>query len=158
MTIDLPIPISRAVTILIIVALVSFWQVSGFSLFDVRPNLALAAALAGLFFVNRLDGAVLVAVASLILKFAPGYNLEILIFSLLGFTAVFLKNYLPWQNIFNAPALVVVATILFYLILAPQLLMTPLFVKELILNTAAGVICFLVFSQLLRSLHMKGEE
>ncbi len=130
-------------TLVLLVGLLTFFQVLGFSVFGVKPNLALAVVIAASFFIASFwEGFLLVALAALILKFSPGFTPEILVFVLIGVSALIVKNYLPWRNFLNNLFLVVAGTFIFYLILSPNLILSAIFAKELFLNLIAGISIF----------------
>jgi len=132
-----------------IVGLLSFLQAFSFSIFDIKPNLALTAVITASFFVaNFWQGFLLIALAALILKFTPGFEKETLIFSLIGAGAVIVKNRLPWHYFLDNLILIALGTLVFYVILAPGLIFTIIFLKELILNLMAGGLIFALISYL----------
>ena len=134
-------------TLILLVGLLIFFQVLGFSVFGVKPNLALATIIAISFFVaNIWEGFLLVTLVALILKFTPGFAKEILVFTLLGIGAIFIKNYLPWQNFLSNLFLIAVATFIFYLSLTPKFILSAIFAKELFLNIIAGILVFALLS------------
>lgn len=133
----------RLLFLILLVGLLTFFQVFGFSVFGVEPNLALAVVVASSFFIASFwEGFLLVALAALILKFSPGFAMEILVFALVGVGALIVKNYLPWRNFLNNLFLVVAGTFVFYLILSPNLILSAIFAKELFLNLVAGISIF----------------
>lgn len=137
----------RLFSLILLVGLLTFFQVLGFSVFGVKPNLALAVAVASSFFIASFwEGFLLVALAVLILKFSPGFTPEILVFALIGVGAIIFKNYLPWRNFLNNLFLVVAGTFVFYLILSPNLILSAIFAKELFLNFIAGILIFALLS------------
>ena len=122
----------------------SWW---GFSIFGVKPNLALSSVISVSFFIVSLwEGFLLAALAILILKFSSGFAPEISVFSLIGVGAIIFKNYLPWRNFLNNLFLVAAATFIFYLILSPNLILSAIFAKELFLNLIAGILIFAFLS------------
>jgi len=130
-------------TLILLVGLLTFFQVLGFSVFGVKPNLALAVVIAASFFIASFwEGFLLVVLAALILKFSPGFAMEILVFALIGVGAIIIKNYLPWRNFLNNLFLVVAGAFIFYLILSPNLILSAIFAKELFLNAVAGISIF----------------
>lgn len=125
-----------------LIGLLSFLQAFGFSIFDIKPNLALVGIIAASFFIaNIYEGLLLTALAALILKFAPGFEKEILLFFLIGIGIIIIRNYLPWHNFLNVFILIISSTIIFYLI-APNLIFTMIFLKELIMNLFFGFLIF----------------
>lgn len=137
----------RLFSLILLVGLLTFFQVLGFSVFGVKPNLALAVAVASSFFIASFwEGFLLVALAVLILKFSPGFTPEILVFALIGVGAIIFKNYLPWRNFLNNLFLVVAGTFVFYLILSPNLILSVIFAKELFSNLIAGISIFALLS------------
>ncbi len=133
----------RLLSLVLLICLLSFIQSLGFSIFGVKLNLALAAVIAASFFVANLwEGLLLVVLAALILKFAPGFESEILIFSLIGAGAILIKKYLPWHYFFSNLILIILGTFIFYLFLAANLILTTIFLKELVLNLIAGTLIF----------------
>ncbi|MDP3014856.1 MAG: hypothetical protein Q8N28_00305 [bacterium] len=134
-------------SLILLVGLLTFFQVLGFSVFGVKPNLALAVVVAASFFIASFwEGFLLVVLAVLILKFSPGFAPEILVFALIGVGALIVKNYLPWRNFLNNLFLVVAGTFIFYLILSPNLILSAIFAKELFLNLVAGISIFALLS------------
>lgn len=134
-------------SLILLVGLLTFFQVFGFSVFGIKPNLALAVAIASSFFIASFwDGFLLIALAALILKFSPGFAPEIFVFVFIGAGALIVKNYLPWRNFLNNVFLVVVGTFIFYLILSPGLILSAIFAKELFLNLVAGISIFALLS------------
>lgn len=137
----------RLFSLILLVGLLTFFQVLGFSVFGVKPNLALAVVIASSFFIASFwEGFLLVALAVLILKFSPGFTPEILVFALIGVGALIFKNYLPWRNFLNNLFLVIAGTFVFYLILSPNLILSAIFAKELFLNLIAGISIFAFLS------------
>jgi hypothetical protein len=141
----------RLFILILLVGALSFIQVLGFSVFGVKPNLALAVVVAVSFFIvngqwSIIKGFLLVVLAALILKFSPGFTPEILVFALTGVGALIIKNYLPWRNFLNNLFLVVAGTFIFYLILSPNLILSAIFAKELFLNIVAGISIFAFLS------------
>lgn len=127
----------------LIIICFSFLQTVDFSIFGVKPNLALVAVIAAAFFISDVwEGIFLTAIAVLILKFSPGFNVEILIFSLIAVASVIVKKYLPWHQIINLLFLIIVSTLLFYVFSAPALIISTLFAKELFYNIITGFIIF----------------
>jgi len=84
----------------------------------------------------------LVVMAALILKFAPVFENEILIFCLIGAGAILAKKYLPWQYFFGNLILIALGTLIFYVFLMPDLIISSVFVKELVLNLISGALIF----------------
>ncbi len=137
----------RLLLLILLIGLLSFCQAFGFLIFDVKPNLALVAVITASFFVaNIWEEILLVALAALILKFAPGLEREILFFSLIGVAAAIIKNYLPWRYLLSNLVLIALATLIFYLLLAPNLILSSIFLKELLLNITVGIIAFAFLS------------
>jgi hypothetical protein len=135
--------------ILIILVILSAFLQSffGFSIFGVKPNLALVVVVAASFFVaGILEGFLLAALAALILKFAPAAGTEILAFSLIAAGAVIVKNHLPWRNFLNFLFLIIAGTLSFYFFLSPKLIVSFLFAKELFLNAFFGILVFAFLS------------
>ncbi len=133
--------------LILIVGLLTFWQAFGFSILAIKPNLALVAIIAALFFVDNLwQGIFLVALSALILKFVPSFEKEILIFSLIGVGTVAIKNRLPWHQFLSNIFLVVLGTLIFYLFIAPYLITSVIFLEELVLNLIFGSLIFALMS------------
>ncbi len=100
----------------LLIILLSGLQAFGLSVFDTKPNLALVAVIAASFFVaNVWQGLLLVALAAFILKFAPGFEQELLIFSLIGAAGVIIRNHLPWHHFLNNLFLIILGTLIFYI-------------------------------------------
>jgi len=137
----------KVLFLILIVGLLTFWQTSGFSILDIKPNLALVAIIAASFFIDNLwQGIFLVVFSALILKFVPGFEKEILIFSLIGVGAVLIKNRLPWRQFLANIFLVSLGTLIFYLFLAPRLIISVIFWEELVLNLIFGALIFALMS------------
>lgn len=137
----------KLLVLFLIVGLLSFLQAFGFSIFDIKPNLALTAVITASFFVaNFWQGFLLIALAALILKFAPGFEKEILIFSLIGAGAVIIKDRLPWHQFLGNLTLIAFGTLIFYVVLAPNLIFSLIFLKELFFNLVLGTLIFAFFN------------
>ncbi|MEE8131541.1 MAG: hypothetical protein V3T98_00620 [Candidatus Paceibacterota bacterium] len=133
----------RLFIFILLVSLLVFLQVLDFSIFGVKPNLAMVAIIVAAFFVADIwEGFLLVAIAALILKFSPGFSGEILIFSLITAVAIIVKKYLPWRSIINILFLIITATLLFYVFSAPGLIVSTIFLKEIIYNIIVGFFIF----------------
>lgn len=132
---------------LLLTGFLTLLQSFGFSVFGIKPNLALVSVITASFFIvngqwSEIKGFLLVALAALILKFAPGFRNEILTFSLIGLGAILVKKYLPWHSFFNNLILLAFGTLIFYLFLAPNLILSSIFLKEVILNLILGMLIF----------------
>lgn len=139
----------RFFSLILLVGLLTLLQAFGFSLFNIKPNLALLVIIAASFFLNNFwERFLLVALAVLILKFSPGFTKEILFFFLIGATAVMVKDYLPWNTFLSNLILITLATFIFYLLLAPSLILSNIFIKELFLNLILGSLIFALFKNL----------
>ena len=127
----------------------SFVQTMGFSMFGVKPNLALVAVIVASFFVKNIwEALLLVILSATMLKFKPVFGQEIIIFSLIGAAAIFLKRRLIWQPLINCLVLIATATVLFYIFLSPSLILSTIFLKEIIYNLILGVLIFYPLSWL----------
>lgn len=132
-----------------IVVLLSFIQAWGFSIFGIKPNLALAAVIAVSFFAASFwETLFLTSLAAFVLNFVPFLTKEIMVFFLIGIGAAFVGNRLPWRYFLNNFFLVGAGTMIFYLLLAPNLVISAVFLKELILNLAIGALIFPIFEKL----------
>jgi len=135
----------------LLVGLLSFLQAFGFSIFGVKPNLALVSVITALFFIvnsqwSIVNGFLLAALAALILKFGPGFEIEILVFSLICLAAIFIKKYLPWHYFISNLILIIFGTFIFYFFLAAKLIPTFIFLEELILNLIIGILLFTILN------------
>lgn len=132
-----------------VVILLSFIQSWGFSIFGIKPNLALAAVIAASFFVVDFWQALfLTGLAAFVLNFAPSLAKEIAVFFLVGAGAAFVGNRLPWRYFWGNLFLVGVGTLIFYFLLEPKLLASLVFPQELFLNLAVGALIFLILEKL----------
>ena len=139
----------RFLILLFLITLLSGLQVLGFCIFGIKPNLVLSVIITISFFVENIwEGFLLVALAGLILKFAPGFESEILVLSLIGAGAILTKKYLPWHYFFSNLILIGLGTLIFYVILASNLITSIIFFEELAFNIIVGMIIF-AFSSLL---------
>ncbi|MBN2197974.1 hypothetical protein JW698_02180 [Candidatus Wolfebacteria bacterium] len=134
-------------SLIFLVGVLSVIQAFGFSVFGVQPNLALVAVISSCFFISFFwQGVLLTFLAGLILKFSPGFEIEILIFSLICIIAILVKKYLPWRFFFNNLILIVLGTLVFYFLLGISLIPTFIFLKELILNVISGFLIFAILN------------
>lgn len=132
------------------VVCLTFLQTINFAIFSVKPNLALVAIIIVAFFIaNIWEVFLLVILSALILKFSPGFSGEILIFSLITFTAIVIRKYLPWHLIINILFLIIVATVFFYIFSAPGLIISIIFLKELVYNIIIGFLIFIVLHHII---------
>ncbi len=97
---------------------------------------------------NIWQGFLLVALASFILKFSPGFENELLLFSLIGFGAIVIKKYHPWHYFLSNLISVALATLIFYIFLGINLIISAVFLNELVLNLIAGTLIFAFLSLL----------
>jgi len=136
----------KLIFLVLIVILLTFLQSFGFSILGVKPNLALVAIISASFFVKNIwQGFLLVVLASFILKFSPGFESEILFLSLIGIGANITKKYHPWHYFFGNLISVTLGTFIFYIFLGTNLITSFIFLKELALNLASGMIIFAFF-------------
>lgn len=139
----------RLFFLILLVSLSALLQSLGFSLLGIEPNLALLTVIAASFFIEDLfEGLFLVVLSAVILKFSPGFGKEIILFSLIGAASVIIEKYLPWRHLVGNLILIAAGTFTFYLILAPNLILELIFLKELILNLALGILIFALFYSL----------
>ena len=135
-----------ALLTLVIIAL-SFLQAMGFSLWGVKPNLALVSVITISFFISSLVVQFfMLAFPFSILKDSPVVPKELWIFLFIGAGAILLKKYLPGKPPFNIIFILFIATTAFYALTFPQLIISWIFLKELILNLILGGIIFILFS------------
>jgi len=137
--------------IVLLVGLLTFLQAFGFSIFGVKPNLALVSIITVSFFIvnsqwSIVNGFLLAALAALILKFGPSFEMEILVFSLICLAAIFIKKYLPWRHFISNLVLIIFGTFIFYFFLATKLIPTFIFLEELILNLIIGSLLFTILN------------
>ena len=115
----------------------------------VKPNFALAAVIAVLFFTDDvLESIFLIAVSATVLKFSPAAGKDILIYSIICIAAVFIKKYLPWRNFLGNLILISFSTILFYVFLFFREINSVIFFKEIFYNIAVSSLVFLVLSKI----------
>ena len=132
-------------------ALIFFFSLlnfSGISFLGVKPNYALAAIIAVLFFTDDiLESIFLIAVSAAVLKFSPAAGKDILIYSVICIAAVFIKKYLPWRNFVGNLILISFSTILFYVFLFFREINSVIFLKEIVYNIVVGSLVFLILSK-----------
>ena len=138
---------AKFLILIILVVLLSLLQSTGFSIFGVKPNLAMAAIIISAFFIYEIwEGVLLVALAAFIIKFSPGFTPEMIMFLLIGISAVFAAKYLPWHSVFSSLFLIIVGTLIFYLSFAIKLIPSAVFAEELVLNLFFGGLIFALLS------------
>jgi len=138
-------------SLILIIGLLTFVQAFDFSIFNIKPNLALVAIVVASFFIADFwEGTLLVLISTFILKFSPGFNKEILIFFLLGIGFVAIAKHLPWLRWVNNILLIILGTFLFYLFLNADLILSLTFLKEMFLNLSFGALFFGIIHILLR--------
>ncbi len=135
----------RLLILILVIGLLALFQTLGFSIFGVKPNLALTAVVAASFFVvNIWEGLVLILLAALFLKFNAVFNLDILVFCLIGTAALIVKKYLVWQPLINCLILIGLASLGLYLFLSPSLIISGIFLQEIIYNIILGIPVFVL--------------
>ena len=140
---------TRLITLVLILISLTILQSWGFSILGVKPNMALAALIASAFFIfNIWEGFFLIALAAFILKFSPAVDTSIVIFSLIAAVLISAAKYLPWQSFFSNIILIALGTSIFYGLLARDLLMSLIFLKEFGLNILIGALIFALMSNL----------
>jgi hypothetical protein len=134
-------------SLILLVAVLASVQSFGFSLFGVKPNLALIGVVAVSFFAGGiLEIFLLSALAAFILKFAPAIGAEITVFFIVSLLAGVLGKYFPWRKSLNNLAVVFLSVFAFYALAGVQFIISPFFWKELVLDLALGSIIFYFFS------------
>ena len=124
-------------------------QANGFSLLGVKPNMVLAAIAVSAFFIENIWlYLLLVGIAGFILKFAPGFHPEFLLLYAIGVLAHLLGKYLPWHALIGSLLIIIFGTLLFYSAFGAHLIMSAVFMKEIVLTMAVGVIIFALFLNL----------
>ena len=137
----------RLVFFILAVCIFSFIQAFGFSIFGVKPDLALVAVISASFFVADVwQGLILAALASLVLKFSPGFEKEILFFFASAAVSVVLRERLSARHFIGNVFLIAAATFVMYLLSAADLIFSYVFLKELLLNVFFGILMFETFS------------
>lgn len=136
----------QELTLFLVVGAASALQAFGFSFGGVTPNLALACLVAAAFVVRDLyEGIALVAVAALILKAAPGFDIALLGFFLVGSGIMILAPHLPGEPLGSAFLLSAIGTLSLYAVFVPSLAFSWVAFRELFLNLAATCLFFVSF-------------
>jgi len=126
----------------------SFLNFLNISFLGVKPNFALAAVVAFLFFAGDIfEGLFLITLSSLILKFSPIAGKDILVYFFVCVAILLIKKYLPWQNFLGNLVLVSFSTLLFYAFLFSNSIASPVFFKEIVYNIIVSSVVFLVLSR-----------
>jgi len=141
--------ILRIFFLAVLVVIFSFLNFSGASFLGVKPNFALAAVIAILFFTDdALESIFLIAVSAMVLKFLPAAGKDILIYSIICVAAVFIKKYLPWRNFLGNLILVFSSTVLFYVFLFFKEIGSIIFIKEIVYNMVISGLVFFTLSKI----------
>lgn len=131
----------------ILVAVSAFIQLSGFSIFGVKPNLALAAAIAASIFIpGILEPILFSGIAALILKFAPAPGMEIAVFFIVVAAAGIAGKHFPWRKPINNFVAIFLSVSAFYAIMEMKFVGSPFFWKEIFLNLIFGGAIFYFLS------------
>ena len=139
----------RTFFLTVLVIILSFLNFSGISFLGVKPNYALAAVIAVLFFTDDiLESIFLIAVSAAVLKFSPVAGRDILIYSAICIVAVFIKKYLPWRNFVGNLILISFSTILFYVFLFFREINLVIFLKEIVYNMVISGLVFIALSKI----------
>jgi hypothetical protein len=134
-------------SLILLVAVLASVQSLGFSLFGVKPSLALVGVIAVSFFAGGiLEIFLFSALAALILKFAPALGTELSAFFAVSLLAGILGKYFPWRRAINNLAAVFLSVLLFYFLIGIELIASPFFWKELFLNLVFGGAIFYFLS------------
>lgn len=119
----------------IVTLLLTVVQATNFSFLGVKPNLALVGLIISATLINYFWAFfLLTTIVSLILKFQPGFDLQILIFLAMSLIVYFLSKRSSWQPFLNINIFVLFFTTIFYLIFSPGLIASSIFLKEMIYN------------------------
>jgi|GEM_PF-2567475 len=139
----------RTFSLTALIIFFSLLNFSGISFLGVKPNFALAAIIAVLFFTDDIfESIFLIAVSSLILKFSPVAGKDILIYSVICFAAVFIKKYLPWRNFVGNLIIITFSTFLFYVFLFFREISSVIFIKEIVYNIMVSSLVLLILSNI----------
>lgn len=139
----------RSLILILFISAFSFIQFLNVSFFGVKPNFAIAAVVAASFFIFDVwEGVFLIALASFILKFSPYLDNEIFIFFIIGILVILTRKYLPWHHLINNLFLTFAYTLIFYLLLFPNLIVSMVFFLEVIYNILIGFAVFLILTRI----------
>jgi len=137
----------RFLALISIVAALSFVQAHGFTLFGIKPNLALSAIVAlALFMPSRTERILAASLAAFVLKGAPS-DIALLSSLLIVFFVVGEAAQLARINWYAAiPVFAVLGSLMLYLLLAPPLVFSAVFLKEALLNTFFAAALYLAIA------------
>lgn len=123
------------ISCIIITLLLTVAQITNFSFLGIKPNLALVGLIISATLINSFwVFFLLTAIISFMLKFQPGFDLQILIFSAMSLIVYFLSKRSSWQPFLNINIFVLLFTTIFYLLFSPGLIASNTFLKEMIYN------------------------
>ncbi len=120
------------------------------SFYSVKVNLVLILLLVLIFFVHDLRYYLILALEGvLLLKVAPGLDVQTLVLLFLVLAAFYLKKRLVWQPVFSNALLIAVATVLFYALADFNFMIysTPTLILEIIYNTIGGSALYLALER-----------
>ncbi|MFA5386391.1 MAG: hypothetical protein WC297_01890 [Candidatus Paceibacterota bacterium] len=120
---------------LVLTILLAIIQVTAISSFGIKPNLALIGLIISAVFINSFWLFLcLTAVIAFILKFQPGFDLQIMVFLLIALIIYLLIKYSSWQPFLSINVFVLIFTATFYLLTSSELIFSSIFLKELVYN------------------------
>ncbi len=133
----------RLIFLFLLIVFLALMQRFGFSILDVRPDIALIGLIASSFWLEDIwEGVSLASLGALILKSNSTLDSGALTFFLIAIIAVIIAKRSPWHSFISAILMFILGTIIFYGVLARELLFSFVFAKELILNVAIGIAIF----------------
>ena len=124
------------ISCIVITLLLTFIQVTNFSFLGVKPNLALVGLVVSATLINSSwIFFLLAATVSFMLKFQPGFDLQILIFLVMSLMVYFFSKRSSWQPFLNINIFVLLFTTIFYLLSSvPSAIASGTFLKEIVYN------------------------
>lgn len=150
----------RFFILLFFITALSFLQAYGVTLFDARPNLALAAIAASSFFITKRTFRIIaILLAVFILKSAPS-DVELMVSLSVVFFVVSesVRTFRIHETVL-IPLAAILGSLVLYLILAPSLIFSYIFVKEIFINAALALCFYFALSPIfsVKELKIRGE-
>lgn len=136
----------RVLLLILLVIASAFAQGVGLSVFGIRLNLVLVVIIFIALKEDVLISILAAACAVFVLKPGPAIDLPITLLGISGpFTSI-TRRFLPWQEPVVYLALIVFMTFVLYFASSIDLLLSMVFLREVLANIVTGVVFFAIFS------------
>lgn len=131
------------------VGVLALAQAYGVSIQGIKPNLALVGIAAASLIIQRIEERIMIVLGAVtLLKFSPTVGSDLFALTVVGAMIAVGVRIMPWYGMVNMMVITSVGTVVMYLLTAPRLLVERVGIEEVIMNTAIGMVVFVIAERL----------